>query len=149
MSEFEKEPINGDDPENKREDVADESTELEKVDGPAEPENADVSVCENAAEESAKDDGADSSIDGQKPFIDESSSLKQIDNTVEETEIREPKKPKKVSLFAFILSTVSKALNELVAEEADSAIAFPGLHMELNFGVLNSSDTSYKLCNFG
>ena len=36
-----------------------------------------------------------------------------------------------------------------MAEEADSAIAFSDLHMELNFGVLNSSDTNYKLCNFG
>lgn len=44
---------------------------------------------------------------------------------------------------------VSKALNEIVAEEADSAIIFPGLPMELNFGPLNSSDTNYKLCNFG
>ena len=44
---------------------------------------------------------------------------------------------------------VSKALNEIVAEEADSAIVFQGLPMELNFGALNSSDTNYKLCNFG
>ena len=44
---------------------------------------------------------------------------------------------------------VSKALNEIVAEEADSAIVFQGLPMELNFGALNSSDTNYKLCHFG
>ena len=44
---------------------------------------------------------------------------------------------------------VSKALNEIVAEEADSAIVFPGLPMELNSGALNSSDTNYKLYNSG